>query len=136
MAYPLLSIALFVVAGILTYLFVVGFIWGAGYYPTPKKEIINAGELLEIKPGSTIYDLGCGFGKVVFTLARRYPESKFIGVDIDPVKTRWCNFAVRFGGFSNRVKIIRQNILRVDLSDATGVYIFLSNETRIMARLR
>jgi SAM-dependent methyltransferase len=136
MPIPLLSIALFIAAGIMTYLFVVGFIWGAGYYPTPNKEIINAGELLEIKPGSTIYDLGCGFGKVVFTLAKRYPESKFLGVDIDPVKTGWCNFAVKLSGFSGRVRIIRQNILGVDLSDATRVYIFLSEETRIMEHLR
>ena len=136
MAYPLVSIVLFAVAGIMTYLFVVGFIWGAGYYPTPKKEIIKAGELLDIRAGSTIYDLGCGFGKVVFTLAKRYPESKFVGVDIDPVKTGWCNFAIRLGGFSSRVRIIRQNILRVNLSDATGVYIFLSQETRIMEYLK
>ena len=128
---PLVSIVLFVIAGILTYLFVVGFIWGAGYYPSPKKEIINAGVLLDIKPGSTIYDLGCGFGKVVFTLAKKYPESKFVGVDIDPVKTRWCNFALKLNGLS-QVRIIRQNILRANLSDASGVYIFLSEETKII----
>ena len=72
----------------------------------------------------------------MFTLAKRYPESKFVGVDIDPIKTSWCNFAIRFNGFSNQVKIIRQNILGLDLSDATGAFIFLSDETRIMQHLR
>ena len=136
MVYPLVSIVLFTVGGVMTYLFVIGFIWGAGYFPTSKKEILRAGELLEIKPGTTTYDLGCGFGKVVFTLSKRYPESKFVGVDIDPLKTGWSRFAVRLGGFSSRVIIIRQNLLHVDLSDVSRVYIFLSEETGIMERLK
>src|SRR5271157_4359998 len=113
MALPLVSDLLFILAGVLTYLFVVGFIWGAGYYPSPKNRIIAAGKLLDIKPGSRVYDLGCGFGKVVFTLAKEYPDSKFVGVDIDPLTASWCSFAVKLKGLSNQVEIVRQNILKV-----------------------
>jgi SAM-dependent methyltransferase len=30
----------------------------------------------------TAYDLGCGFGKTTFSVARRFPEAKVIGVDL------------------------------------------------------
>ena len=136
MPFPLLSIALFAVAGVLTYLFIFGFVWGAGYYPSPKKEILEAGDLLEIKAGSTIYDLGCGFGKVVFTLARRYPDTKFVGVDIDPLKISWCKLVVRLEGLSNQVRIVRRNMLQVNLSEGSGVYVFLTEETKIMEYLK
>lgn len=132
----LISIFLFGLSAVLSYLFIFGFIWGAGYYPTPSKEIDNAGELLEPKKGSEIYDLGCGFGKVIFRLARKYPEAKFIGVDVDPLKYAWCRIAIHFSHLGGRVTILRKNLLDVDLSNATGIFVFLSEETSIMEHLK
>lgn len=133
---PLISIFLFGLSAVLAYLFIFGFIWGAGYYPTPAKEIDNAGELLEPNKGSEIYDLGCGFGKVIFRLARKYPEAKFIGVDVDPLKYVWCQIALRVNHLGGRVTFLRKNLLDVDLSNATGIFVFLSEETSIMEHLK
>lgn len=132
---PIISIALFVLAGAVAYLFIFGFVWGAGYYPTPKNEILIAGELLDPKPGSTIYDLGSGFGKVVMTLASKYRYARFVGVDIDPLKYWWSVFEARRRGLEGNVTILRRNLLQVDLSDASGIFIFLSADTRIMRDL-
>ncbi|HZW56682.1 MAG TPA: class I SAM-dependent methyltransferase [Nitrososphaerales archaeon] len=133
---PIISIALFVFAGAIAYLFVFGFVWGAGYSPTPKKEILAAGELLDPKPGSIVYDLGSGFGRVVMTLGSKYRETRFVGVDIDPLKYWWSASEVKRRDLTRNVAIIRRNLLQVDLSDASGIFIFLSADTKIMTELQ
>ena len=42
----------------------------------------NAIESLELGPGSTLLDLGCGVGGTMFALAQRFPRSKLYGVTI------------------------------------------------------
>ena len=133
---PFVSLLLFSLAFVIAYLFIFGFIWGAGYYPTPRREIENAADLLEIGPGAKIFDLGCGFGKILFYLAERYPFAHFLGVEIDPIKYLWCSLGIKRKGLSGRAKVIRSNLLNVQLSSASGVFIFLSEDTPIMEKLR
>ncbi|MHB8568185.1 MAG: methyltransferase [Nitrososphaerales archaeon] len=134
--FPVISIFLFSLAIVIAYLFVSGFIWGAGYYPTPKREIDNAGYLLDPKPGTSIFDLGCGFGKVVVMLAAKYPEANFVGVEVDPLKYLWCKMMINLHHLDNRVRVVRENLLDVDISSASGIFVFLSEETSIMEKLQ
>jgi len=135
-AIPLVSLLLFGSAIIIGYVFVFGFAWGAGYYPTPAKAIDDAGKLLDPKEGDRVFDLGCGFGKVVLRLAKRYPNVYFTGVEVDPIKFLWCKLAIRANHLGGRVEVVRENLLRMDLSDASGIFVFLSRETSIMDRLQ
>lgn len=48
---------------------------------TPYTEIRTILSLLKPKPGSTIVDLGAGYGRMGFVIGRHYPKNKFIGYE-------------------------------------------------------
>lgn len=37
-----------------------------------------------LRPGATILDLGCGIGRLTLPLAKRFPDVRFIGLDLSP----------------------------------------------------
>ena len=133
-AVPTLSILLWVLAGLIGYYFLSGFIWGAGYAPTSKGEIDRIAELLNVGNGK-FYDLGSGFGRIVISLADRY-DANCVGVEVDPLKCWWSNLMIRRKKLQGRISMIHSNFLNVNLGDADKVFIFLSGGTDIMERLR
>ena len=48
---------------------------------TPYIEIRRVLELVEIKPGTTVSDIGCAYGRMAHVLAKAYPEARFIGIE-------------------------------------------------------
>lgn len=132
---PLASVVLFVLSGLIAYFFFSGFIWGAGYYPTSKKEINKIVELLRLEEGSELYDLGSGFGGIIISISEKY-DFHCVGVEIDPLKCWWMNLRIRVKKLEDKVSVIRGNLLSTDLKDADGIFIFLSNGTKIMHRLQ
>lgn len=46
---------------------------------TISKAMIQAAQ---IKPGEVVYDLGCGFGGLLFEAVKSHPENKYLGVEI------------------------------------------------------
>jgi len=131
---PLQSILLFSLAAFIGYFFLSGFIWGAGYYPTSKKEIDSVARLLSLAKDSKFYDLGSGYGRMIVGISQRLGVSS-VGVEIDPVKCWWTRQVVKRKKLGDRVKVVKSNFLNADLRDADGIFIFLSNETRIMQKL-
>lgn len=104
--------------------FASGMPFGAGYQPVPRKAIRRMVELSR-PGGKTVYDLGSGFGRVLFEAAVRDPAG-CIGVEIDPLKCWWTRREARKKGLQDRVKVVRANLLDADLSEADLVYAFLS----------
>lgn len=88
-----------------------GAILAAPWVPTLKGQRDLLIDALMIDPRSTIYDLGCGSGSILFAFADRYPEAKCIGYDVAlfPLLLGWMrklrspkkykNVSLRFGNF-------------------------------------
>src|ERR1700689_1439233 len=55
----------------------------APYVPSPTPVVDRMLELASIKPGETVYDLGCGDGRILITAVERY-KAKAVGVEISP----------------------------------------------------
>ena len=119
------AIALFSLAGFLVYLFLSGLFWGAGYGPTPRRQLEAAAALLQLSEGDTVYDLGSGFGKALIFFARRY-HANAVGVEIDPLHCLLTKRRVRRHGLSASVTVLRGNLLDADLGRASKVFIFLT----------
>jgi hypothetical protein len=56
---------------------------GAPYLPTLRPQVTTAFELLELRPGETMLELGCGDGKVLVAAAQRGIKS--IGYELNPL---------------------------------------------------
>jgi 16S rRNA A1518/A1519 N6-dimethyltransferase RsmA/KsgA/DIM1 with predicted DNA glycosylase/AP lyase activity len=132
---PPLSILLFVLAGLIAYYFLSGFIWGAGYAPTSAREVGKVASLIDLKKDDTFYDLGCGYGRLIFAMAQRC-DAQCVGVEIDPIKCWWIRRMIKRKNLGGRVRIIHSNFLDFNLMSTEKAFVFLSNATSIMTKLR
>ncbi len=132
---PIQSILLFSLAAFIGYFFLSGFIWGAGYYPTSKKELDSVVRLLGLNQNSRFYDLGSGYGRMILGVSQR-TGARSVGVEIDPIKCWWTRQVISRKKLSDRVTILHSNFLNVDLQEADGIFVFLSGETKIMEKLQ
>ena len=57
------------------------------FVPTPQDVVEKMLELAEVKKTDTLYDLGCGDGRIVVTAAKKY-GCKATGYDIDPQRIK------------------------------------------------
>jgi tRNA G37 N-methylase Trm5 len=82
-------------------------------------------EMADFKEGETLFDLGAGDGRVVVRAASAHPI-RAVGVEIDPFKCFLLKNRIRFKGLSGRVKIVKGDFFKVDLSAADVVFLYLS----------
>ncbi len=81
----------------------------------------------------TVYDLGCGDGRIVIAAASRYGASG-VGIDINPQRIRESRRNARQAGVHHKVSFVAQDFFKTDLSQATVVAIYL--DPKINLRLR
>ncbi len=94
---------------------------GAPYLPTKKKQIDAALDLLGLKKGQTLLELGCGDGRVLRLAAERGIKS--IGYELNPllvIIAKLSNLK-----YKDRVSVRWGNYWRVDLPKTDGIYVFL-----------
>lgn len=104
---------------ILAYAFVIPF--GAPYLPTMKREREQALELLNLKKGQTLIDLGSGDGSILVLAAQR--DLHAVGYEINPFLFLYS--WLRTCRYGRRVKVKFRSFWQADLSRADGVFVFL-----------
>lgn len=115
------------VAVIVLFGFVLAF--GAPYLPTRRKEAATALKLLDLKKGQTLYDLGCGDGRVLKLAAQQ--SLKGVGYELNPILVLIAKLNTY--RYRKQVKIVWGNFWKADLSSADGVFVFLLD--RFMRKL-
>lgn len=113
-------ILFWIVAGVVVIFgFVIAF--GAPYVPTMRRQTDAALDLLDLKPGQTLLELGSGDGRV----ARRAAERglRVIGYELNPFLVIWARIANY--RYRKQVKIIWGDYWRFDWPHADGVFVFL-----------
>lgn len=100
---------------------------GAPWVPTWKKDIERARNLLALKQGETLYELGCGDGRVTTALTKGTGAN---GVGIELSLGHWMvsNLRKILSG-AHHVRFIWADVFHQDLSGADAVYLFLMPET-------
>ena len=103
--------------------------FGAPYVPTLTPQVGAALELVDLKPGETLLELGCGDGKVLIAAAQAGLHA--VGYELNPVMAliAWA----RTRRFKGRVKVIWGNVWTKDWPPADGIFSFLL--PRFMGRL-
>ncbi len=96
----------------------------APYLPSPQLVVERMLEAAQVKSGETVYDLGSGDGRIVITAARKYGANA-VGVEISEVLCKSTEKKVNALGLTSQVKIIHGSALKVDLSPADVVTLYL-----------
>ena len=102
----------------------------APYVPTPQDVVARMLTLAGVTEEDTIYDLGCGDGRIVITAASRF-GARGVGIDFDPQRIAESNANAARANVEHLVQFIEQDAMQVDVSDATVVTLYLlssSNE--------
>lgn len=94
------------------------------YYPSGKRAWEAVAGVLP--PGRPLYviDIGSGLGGLVLDLARRRPESTFVGIELAPLP--WLASAVRARLAGGAARFVRGDYERLDLGDYDVVFAYLS----------
>lgn len=92
---------------------------------SPQQAVDRMLSMANLKPGETLYDLGCGDGHVLITAAKRY-RVKAVGIEISTHEARKAADAVRKSGVQDRVTIVHGDFMKTDLSHADVVTLYLA----------
>lgn len=99
-------------------------LFGAPYLPTLKKQKAIALDLLSLKPGQTMLELGSGDGRVMKAAAERGIYS--IGYELNPILVI-ISWVVTIK-YRDKIKIKWGNYWTKNWQEADGVYIFLHTD--------
>lgn len=112
---------LVLVFSILVLVFGFVILFGAPYLPTLKKQTDQALDLLGLKPGQTLLELGCGDGRVVKAAAKR--GLAVTGYELNPILAviAWLN-TFKYRG---QVKIVWGNYWRKQWPETDAIFVFL-----------
>lgn len=93
--------------------------------PSPHVAIQRMLEMANLKPTDTLYDLGCGDGRILIAAAEQY-HVKAVGVEISERMARKAAEKVKKAGLQNEISIVHGNFLYTDLSRANVVTLYLA----------
>jgi 16S rRNA A1518/A1519 N6-dimethyltransferase RsmA/KsgA/DIM1 with predicted DNA glycosylase/AP lyase activity len=108
---------------------VMGIIFGAPYLPTLSKQVQIALDLVDLKKGQTILELGCGDGKILIACAKR--QIKSVGYELNPILALICY--IRTIRYREYVTIVWGNYWTKTWPKADAVFVFLID--RYMSKL-
>jgi S-adenosylmethionine-diacylgycerolhomoserine-N-methlytransferase len=88
------------------------------YYLLGRDRLISG---LDVPPGGTVLELGCGTGRNIILAARRYPDARFFGLDISAEMLETAGKAIDREGLTNRVTLARGDATDFDAGALYGI---------------
>ena len=97
----------------------------APYVASPVEVVRKMLEYAKLKPGETIFDLGCGDGRIVFMAAQEF-GAKGAGVDLNKRLIREARKKMKELNLEERLSFIHGNLFDIDVSSADVVTMYLT----------
>jgi len=98
------------------------------YVPSPQSVVADMLRYADVSEKDFLIDLGSGDGRIVLTAAKVFGARGF-GVEIKDDLVTKSNQAAQNEGLADRVKFIKQDLFKTDLSQATVVTMYLLPDT-------
>ena len=98
------------------------------YVPSPQSVVSDMLRYAEVGPSDFLIDLGSGDGRIVLTAAKLF-GAKGIGVEIKEELVKRANEAAHKEGLAERVKFLKQDLFKTDISQASVITMYLLPDT-------
>jgi hypothetical protein len=98
------------------------------YVPSPQSVVADMLRYADVSASDYLIDLGSGDGRIVLTAAKIFGASGF-GVEIKDDLVKKSNEAAKKEGLADRVKFIKQDLFKTDISKATVITMYLLPDT-------
>lgn len=95
------------------------------FVPTPLFVVRKMLELAGADRNDTVYDLGCGDGRIPIVAVREFNVRKAVCVEIREDLAKQAKENIRKLGLQDRIKVINYDMFYVDVSEASLVTLFL-----------
>src|SRR5437868_13763692 len=93
------------------------------YVPSPQSVVADMLRYADVGPNDFLIDLGSGDGRIVLTAAKVFGARGF-GVEIKEDLVKRANDAAQKEGLADRVKFLKQDLFKTDISHATVVTMY------------
>ena len=120
----LLCVFLIIVTLLFSIFFVNSFFTSAPFVPVKKRVLKKIIESLKLTPKSTLYDLGCGDGRVLIDAVNTVGGIKAVGVEKNIIVCLWAKWRAR----RTNIKIYCNDFSQISLKEATHIYLYLYPE--------
>ena len=97
----------------------------APYVASPAHVVDRMLDLAKVRPGETVYDLGCGDGRILIAAVKNY-KARAVGVEISSKLVAQANERIQKEGIGAEARVIEGDLLATDLSGADVVTIYLA----------
>ncbi len=114
---------------------------GARWYPSRRRAVLAMLRDVGVGPGTVVYDLGSGDGRILITASRRF-HARSVGIEIDPARYVISRLLIGLFGVRTLAHVRYGDMFSADISDADVVICFLLPDTnerlqdKLLAELR
>jgi len=108
----------------------------APYIPSPQEVVDRMLSAARVKPNELVYDLGSGDGRIIITAAQKF-HARAVGVELRADLCKSTQARLKQLGIADRVTLIHENMLKVNLSpaDVVTLYLLTSSNERLRPNL-
>jgi len=105
----------------------------APYVSSPQPIVQKMLETARLKSGETLFDLGCGDGRILVAAAQGF-GAKAVGVELSPSLVKKTRQMLETQNLQEQVKIIEGDMMAVDVSQANVVALYLLTDANEQLR--
>ncbi|HXU43048.1 MAG TPA: methyltransferase domain-containing protein [Burkholderiales bacterium] len=98
------------------------------YVPSPQSVVSDMLRYADVNAKDFLIDLGSGDGRIVLTAAKVFGARGF-GVEIKEDLVKRANEAAKSQGLADRVKFLKQDLFKTDISQASVITMYLLPDT-------
>ncbi len=105
----------------------------APYVGSPVAVVERMLELAHLRAGETVYDLGCGDGRILIVAAQKH-RVKAVGVELSERLAKSTTESLKKLGLSDLASVIQGDLMDVNLADADVVTLYLLRDSNDLLR--
>jgi hypothetical protein len=103
------------------------------YVPSPQSVVSDMLRYADVNAKDFLIDLGSGDGRIVLTAAKVFGARGF-GVEIKEELVKRANEAAKVQGLADRVKFLKQDLFKTDISQASVITMYLLPDTVVLLK--